>query len=80
MEGDMNIYYELFRNKPQEIIAKELYYELGELDFNRLKKLANNCPMVQRVVEKSIMVGPKLNPFYFLVPVDLVLEASGTAH
>ncbi len=67
--------YELFRNKPQELISLKVYYELGELDFAQLKELAENCPKFQALVEKSFRVGEPEKRGYFLVPVELVLEA-----
>ncbi len=68
--------YELFRDKPQEIVSMKVYYQLGELDFSQLKKLAEGCPEFQEVIQKSFQVGPTENLNYYLVPVELVLAAS----
>ena len=68
--------YELFRDKPQEIVSMKVYYQLGELDFSQLKKLAESCPEYQEVILKSFEVGPTANLNYYLVPVELVLAAS----
>jgi hypothetical protein len=67
--------YELFRNKPQEIISMKVYYELGEMDFAQLEDLAENCPKFQAIIEQSYRVGEPKKSGYFLVPVEMVLEA-----
>jgi hypothetical protein len=73
---EMNGMYELFRDKPQEIVSMRVYYQLGELDFSQLQKLAESCPEYQEVVKQSFEVGPTENLNYYLVPVELVLAAS----
>ena len=57
----------------------KLYYELGELDFKRLKRLASNCPEFQPIVENCYPVERNSHPTYYLVPVRMVLDANTNA-
>ena len=65
---------EIFRGAAQEIICDRLYFHIGQRDFDRLCRLAETHPILEKAVEESSKVGLKTNPCY-LVPVDLINEA-----
>ncbi len=67
----MSNHYQIFSDKRQQLVSLQLFYEFGELDFARLKKLAEDLPELQALVDNSSRVGQLPNTSYYLVPVEV---------